>query len=35
MLKDYLWDIGTLESYQAADKFFSALKSSSPKDTYI
>ena len=23
MLKDYLWDIGTLESYRAADKFFS------------
>ena len=22
MLKDYLWDIGTLESYKAADKFF-------------
>jgi len=28
MLKDYLWDIGTLESYHAADKFFSAIKSS-------
>jgi glucose-1-phosphate thymidylyltransferase len=24
MLKDYLWDIGTMESYKAADKFFSA-----------
>jgi len=23
MLKDYLWDIGTLESYRAADEFFS------------
>jgi len=23
MLKDYLWDIGTLESYRAADRFFS------------
>lgn len=23
MLKDYLWDIGKLESYKAADKFFS------------
>jgi len=23
MLKDYLWDIGTLESYKAADNFFS------------
>ncbi|HML02156.1 MAG TPA: nucleotidyltransferase family protein [Candidatus Bathyarchaeia archaeon] len=23
MLKDYLWDIGTIESYKAADKFFS------------
>jgi glucose-1-phosphate thymidylyltransferase len=22
MLKDYLWDIGTIESYKAADKFF-------------
>jgi len=30
MLNDYLWDIGTLESYQAADKFFSAIKSSHP-----
>jgi len=30
MLKDYLWDIGTLESYQAADKFFSAIKSAHP-----
>jgi NDP-sugar pyrophosphorylase family protein len=23
MLEDYLWDIGTIESYKAADKFFS------------
>jgi len=30
ILKDYLWDIGTLESYQAADKFFSAIKSAHP-----
>jgi len=30
MLNDYLWDIGTLESYQAADKFFFAIKSSHP-----
>jgi len=30
MLKDYLWDIGTLESYKAANKFFSALKGSHP-----
>lgn len=29
-LQDYLWDIGTLESYQAADKFFSTTKSSYP-----
>ncbi len=26
MLKDYLWDIGTLESYRAADEFFSRIK---------
>jgi len=32
MLQDYLWDIGTLESYQAADKFFSAIKGSYPNN---
>jgi len=26
MLKDYLWDIGTIESYRAADEFFSHVK---------
>lgn len=26
MLKDYLWDIGTLKSYKAANKFFSSMK---------
>jgi glucose-1-phosphate thymidylyltransferase len=25
MFKDYLWDIGTIESYKAADKFFSQI----------